>query len=79
MNESFRFNIIAFNAKNLDRLMVIITFYSNVNSTPREHRSTGRVKLASPCFSSGQGTRHWQEFQERHAVTMWHTLIKTTD
>ncbi|UJR20521.1 hypothetical protein I4U23_023649 [Adineta vaga] len=69
------FNILAFNCNNLDRLMIIINLYSNANPK-NEYQCIGRVKLASSYICSGNGTIHWQQFKERQAFSMWHTLIK---
>jgi hypothetical protein len=74
-HEPLEFDILAFNSNNFDHIMIIIKFYSNVNQY-NEHRCTFRIKLASYLFTSGTGTIHWQQFQERQSFSMWHHLIK---
>ncbi|CAF1275051.1 unnamed protein product [Adineta steineri] len=75
LQESRHFNILSFNSNHLDRLMIRIDFYSNINDT-NEHHYIGRIKLGSPYICSGSGTIHWQQFKQRHSFSMWHTLIK---
>ena len=68
-------NILAFNGENLDRMMLMIQFYSNGNPL-NEYHCIGRMKFSSYLYSSGTGSLHWQQFQERQSFSMWHTLIK---
>lgn len=75
VDEIFNFNILAFNANNLDRIMIMINLYSNSNHK-HEYRCIARVKVASPYFCSGSGTVHWQQFRKRQSFSMWHKLVK---
>jgi glycosyltransferase involved in cell wall biosynthesis len=75
LHEPLQFNILAFNSNNLDRIMIMIKFYSTSNHL-NEQRCIARIKLASQFFCSGTGTIHWQQFKERQSFSMWHTLIK---
>ncbi|CAF0845000.1 unnamed protein product [Adineta ricciae] len=74
-HDPLNLNILAFNSTHLDRLMLMIDLYSNANQTD-EHRCIGRIKFGSSFLCSGSGTIHWQQFRERQAFSMWHTLIK---
>lgn len=75
LNNPIDLNILAFNGENLDRMMLMIQFYSNGNPL-NEYHCIGRMKFSSFLYSSGTGSLHWQQFQERQSFSMWHTLIK---
>ena len=75
LNEPFDFNILTFNSNNLDRIMIMINFYTNANNS-NEYQCIARVKLASPYFSSGNGTIHWQQFKERQSFSILFSTLR---
>lgn len=75
IGEEYDLNILTYNSNNLDRLMLIINLYSNLNNT-NEHKCIAHVKLGSSLLCSGSGTVHWQQFKARESFSMWHTLNK---
>lgn len=75
LDEQHELNILSFNGNNLDRLMILINFYSNSNHE-NEYKRAAHLKLASTLFCSGSGTIHWQQFKARQSFSMWHTLNK---
>jgi len=75
INEQYDLNILTYHSNNFDRLMILISFYSNGNQQ-NEHRCIARIKLASPHLASDSGTIHWQQFKARESFSMWHTFNK---
>lgn len=75
LDEQHELNVLSFNPNNIDRLMVLINFYSNSNHD-NEYKRLAHLKLASALFCSGSGTIHWQQFKARQSFSMWHTLNK---
>lgn len=75
INEQYDLNILSYHANNFDRLMVLVSFYSNANPT-NEHRCVARIKLGSAHLLADSGTIHWQQFKARESFSMWHTFNK---
>ena len=78
LDENFHFDVVALNTDDLDSLMIIIYFYSNVFQR-REYRCLARIKLSSPYLASGSGIIQWQSLKDQRSLSMWHRLIKQLD
>lgn len=75
LNDSFKFDVAAFNDNDFDRLMVNICFFSDADQNGK-HVCIARVKLGSSYLTSGFGVEHWKHLKQRRYATMWHKLIK---